>query len=341
MGHNSRTARTVAYIASKELAQVSALLPSNRKRSMIIHSLASSLGLLSNAPNTSGEIRVVKPTPASYQDLAVYHSRDYLDFVLDPKNSQGLEVAEAAEYGLEDDCPPFSGLPHYIRYIAGASLTAVRELREGRSRIAVCWDGGRHHAQKSKAAGFCYVADCVLAILSLRILVPDPDSPAKMKKPRVMYLDLDVHFSDGVCAAFQSSGNSTFLHLSVHHAAPGFFPVSPLSTLPTATSDPFLLSLPLHRGASNATFYRVWLNVVEKVREAFQPDYVVLQCGVDGLAGDPTGAWNWGLGGEGGMGWCVGKALEWNVPTLLLGGGGYDSANAARAYAYLTSIAAR
>jgi len=35
----------------------------------------------------------------------VYHSRDYLDFVLEPKNSNSVSVVEAevnAEFGLED-----------------------------------------------------------------------------------------------------------------------------------------------------------------------------------------------------------------------------------------------
>jgi histone deacetylase 8 len=55
----------------------------------------------------------------------------------------------------------------------------------------------RHHAQKSHASGFCYVADCVLAILALR-----RQSSLPPRKPRVMYLDLDLHFSDAVTQAF-------------------------------------------------------------------------------------------------------------------------------------------
>lgn len=35
------------------------------------------------------------------------------------------------------------------------------------------------------------------------------------------------------------------------------------------------------------------------------------------------------------------RVLQWNRRTLLLGGGGYDSPNAARAWAYLTSVAVR
>lgn len=59
----------------------------------------------------------------------------------------------------------------------------------------------RHHAQKSLAAGFCYVADCVLATLALRRIPPFLVSDSQQRS-RVMYLDLDLHFSDAVSQAF-------------------------------------------------------------------------------------------------------------------------------------------
>jgi len=143
-----------------------------------------------------------------------------------------------------------------------------------------------------------------------------------------MYLDLDVHFSDAVSQAFYSPSGSTesqTLTLSVHHSAPGFFPASSLGSLPDPSSplfDPFTLCLPLNRGTSDATFARIW-PCIERVKDAFQPDFLVLQCGADGLAGDPTAIWNWSLGpAEGSLGWCVNRVChEWNCKTLLLGGG--------------------
>lgn len=141
-----------------------------------------------------------------------------------------------------------------------------------------------------------------------------------------MYIDLDVHFSDGVTEAFATSTSKlpSVLTLSLHHSAPGFFPPSSFSPLtPADTQNPFALSLPLLRGASNATFARIWKSCVEPVREAFSPEFVVLQCGVDGLAGDPNAIWNWGLDVdlEGSMGWCVDQCLQWRHKTLLYGGG--------------------
>lgn len=149
-----------------------------------------------------------------------------------------------------------------------------------------------------------------------------------MPRPRIMYIDLDLHFSDGVSHAFASSASTSItpqvLTFSIHHAAPGFFPVSPLSALSDpadASFDPFTLSLPLERGMSNATFARIWPSV-ERVKNAFRPTYVIVQCGVDGLAGDPYATWNWSLGrGDGSLGWCIERVLSWNCKTLLLGGG--------------------
>jgi acetoin utilization deacetylase AcuC-like enzyme len=71
---------------------------------------------------------------------------------------------------------------------------------------------------------------------------------------------------------------------------------------------------------------------------AFKPDYVVLQLGADGLPGDPIGKWGaWSVDGPGGMAWYAKKVREWGVPMCVLGGGGYNNANAARAWTTVTS----
>ena len=110
-------------------------------------------------------LQIFKPGQASLKDLSVYHSRDYLDYVLDAENSasspDGLTEV-TAEYGLEDvnlmnihiisrnthaenvqDCPPFKGLPEYVQLVAGASRSATNVLRQEKADIALCWDGGR------------------------------------------------------------------------------------------------------------------------------------------------------------------------------------------------------
>lgn len=185
--------------------------------------------------------------------------------------------------------------------------------------------------------------------------LPAVSMQSKPRKPRIMYLDLDVHEGDGVHQAFLSPTHFSptpstqskrppripqILTLSIHHHSRTFFPPhKPFSGLPSpSTPHPFTLSIPLHAYPGPSTYATIWSSVV-RVKEAFDPDYVVLQLGVDGLPGDRVGQYGaWSVHGEGGVGWCVQQVKEWGVPLVVLGGGGYDSANAARAWAVATSV---
>jgi histone deacetylase 1/2 len=69
--------------------------------------------------------------------------------------------------------------------------------------------------------------------------------------------------------------------------------------------------------------------------EYFKPEAVVMQCGGDSLSGDRLGCFNLSTKGHGE---CVRFMKEFNVPMLVLGGGGYTIRNVARCWAYETSV---
>lgn len=243
------------------------------------------------------------------------------------------------------DCPTFPALAHYIHHVAAATATACRSLVRG-ARVAICWDGGRHHAQRDKASGFCYVADIVLGIMLLaKEGRPRVDRPQRNKRPRIMYIDLDLHHGDGVAKAFHSPTHFTtgrqrppkVLTLSVHHSSRTFFPGPTPAPSPNTTS-PFTLNVPLEPYPSPATYQRVFEDCISPVKQAFDPDYIVLQLGADGLPGDPIGQWGaWNSGGIGGMAWCAKQVQSWGLPMCVLGGGGYNHANTARAWTAVTA----
>ena len=70
--------------------------------------------------------------------------------------------------------------------------------------------------------------------------------------------------------------------------------------------------------------------------EMYQPSAVILQCGADSLSGDRLGCFNLTLKGHGK---CVEFMKKWNLPMLILGGGGYTIRNVARCWTYETSLA--
>lgn len=69
--------------------------------------------------------------------------------------------------------------------------------------------------------------------------------------------------------------------------------------------------------------------------EVYQPQAVVLQCGCDSLGGDRLGCFNLSIKGHGD---CVNFIKSYNLPLLVLGGGGYTIRNVARCWTYETGL---
>lgn len=273
------------------------------------------------------------------------------------------KIARTDPYNLSHDNPVFPTLASYISHIAAATSTACRLLATDETDWAVCWDGGRHHAKRKEAGGFCYVNDLVLGGLLLaregRIPLHSKEGEdvkrQRTRAPRIFYLDMDLHYSDGVSAAFHSPTVYPYpleeganppkppnvLTLSVHHSSPIFFPPpTPLSLLPSpGTESPFSLSIPLSAYPSRQTYAKVFNQCIQPIREAWDPDYVILQLGTDGLPGDRVGQYgNWSVEGEGGIKWVVERVKEWGKKVCVTGGGGYRHDNAARAWAEVMGV---
>lgn len=80
---------------------------------------------------------------------------------------------------------------------------------------------------------------------------------------------------------------------------------------------------------------QVFKPIISAVMEFYQPTAIVLQCGADSLAGDRLGCFSLSTKGHGE---CVNFVKDLNVPTLVVGGGGYTLRNVARCWTYETSL---
>ena len=98
----------------------------------------------------------------------------------------------------------------------------------------------------------------------------------------------------------------------------------------------YSVNVPLNAGMTDASYAQVFKPIMSKIMSVFQPGAVVLQCGADSLTGDRLGCFNLSLKGHAE---CVKFMKSFNVPLLLLGGGGYTIRNVARCWAYETSVA--
>ena len=270
------------------------------------------------------------PRAATSQELEEFHRPDYIQFLQTVQPSMNTYDPETGThiFNTGDDCPIFDGLYEYCSSYTGASLDAARKLTNHQSDIAINWSGGLHHAKKTEASGFCYINDIVLAILQLLLY-----------HPRVLYIDIDVHHGDGVEQAFYSTDR--VMTLSFHkYDRMEFFPGTGAltDTGPPNNSSPgahHSLNVPLHNGIDDEQYIRLFEDVVRPCVRIYQPTAIVLQCGADSLGGDRLGCFNVGIKAHGA---CVGFVKKFNLPLLVLGGGGYTPRNVAKAWAYETSL---
>lgn len=98
----------------------------------------------------------------------------------------------------------------------------------------------------------------------------------------------------------------------------------------------YSLNVPLDDGIDDDSYHSLFKPIMGKVMEVFRPGAVVLQCGADSLSGDRLGCFNLSIKGHAE---CVKYMRSFNVPLLLLGGGGYTIRNVARCWCYETGVA--
>lgn len=109
-------------------------------------------------------VNIFRPKMATRQDMAAFHSDDYISFLQDiTQDNMAEAMAHLERFNLGADCPVFDGIYEYCQSYAGGSISGAARLNQGCSDIVLNWSGGMHHAKKSESSGFCYVNDIVRA----------------------------------------------------------------------------------------------------------------------------------------------------------------------------------
>ena len=269
--------------------------------------------------------------PATRAEITDFHSENYVDYLQRVTEAgEPLQPEENGQYrhNMGDDCPFFDGLYQYCALYSGASLDAARKICNQQSDIAINWSGGLHHAKKGEASGFCYINDIVLAILQLLL-----------HYPRVLYIDIDVHHGDGVEQAFFSTDRVMTVSFHKYDKAiffPGTGGIDEVG--PTSNTNPgahHSLNVPLADGIDDDSYINLFKDIIGPCIAKYNPEAIVLQCGADSLGGDRLGCFNLNIKAHGE---CVKFVKSFNLPLLVLGGGGYTARNVARLWAHETSV---
>ena len=150
----------------------------------------------------------VQPEPATDEDVALVHHREYIRKLKEGKLSH-VEI-------MRLEIPYSPELVRAVWLAAGGSILAGRAALE--DGVAVNLGGGFHHAFPDHGEGFCVLHDVAIAIRRLQ-----KDGVVA----RAMTVDTDVHDGNGTAAIF-ASDDSVFT-LSIHQENNYPYPKPPSS----------------------------------------------------------------------------------------------------------------
>lgn len=261
-------------------------------------------------------IEYVLPRRASVDELALFHTPDYIDFI--SKKSQ-----EGSGYLDGGDTPAIAGIFNIASDVVGTTLAAVDAVMQGDASRAFVPIAGLHHAGREHAAGFCVFNDCGVAIEYLR---------QNYSLSRIMYVDIDAHHGDGVFYGFEDDPDTLFadVHEDGRYLYPGTGAASETGKGRAAGTK---LNIPMAPGAGDAEFTAAWRDVERYVDDA-RPEFIILQAGADSLAGDPIThlSYTEDAHGRAAASLCALADKHCQGRIVGTGGGGYNRRNLARAW---------
>ncbi len=262
------------------------------------------------------QVLLLDSRPAREADLLLFHDADYVSFVRDRCAREGgcLDLGDTpAEPHLFE-----AGLA-----VVGATLAAIDAVAERRLARAFVPIGGLHHAAVERAAGFCVFSDIGVAIETLR---------QRHGVRRVAYVDIDAHHGDGVFYAYESDPGIFIadIHQDGRTLYPGTGHAAETGKGEAAGTK---LNLPLPAGADSDVFRAAWERA-EAFIDAAEPEFILLQCGADSIAGDPLTALEFSPEDHGHAAARLVALAEKhaNGRLVALGGGGYNRANIGAAW---------
>jgi len=216
-----------------------------------------------------GSLDYGHPRPARIDELALFHTADYIDKV--------SRMSIAGKGWLDDgDTPAVAGIYDAASAVVGAVLCAVDEVMHDNYKRAFIPIAGLHHAARDHAAGFCVFNDCGIAVEYLR---------KQYGLNRIAYVDIDAHHGDGVFYGFEEDPDLIFadIHEDGRHLYPG---TGAAEETGKGKARGTKLNIPLMPGADDTDFHPAWKRVEEYI-EAAKPEFIIMQCGADSLEGDP------------------------------------------------------
>ena len=244
----------------------------------------------------------IQPRRATAREIALVHDYYYPQEIMD--------LCSAGGTWLDPDtrCSIFSY--EAATYAAGAGLSAVDAIQEGKvNRVFANVRPPGHHAEYSKAMGFCIFNNIAIAARY-----------AQQKGfEKIFIVDFDAHHGNGTQKAFYE--DDTVFYFSTHQYP--FYPgTGSKDEVGRGKGKGYTFNVPLPAGTGDETYHQIYSEILPELVHKFNPDIIMVSAGYDLHKDDPLAQLEVSTQGVGDIVENILKTK--NVPSLFMLEGGYN-----------------
>ena len=211
----------------------------------------------------------IQPGPATREQIEFAHEKSYVDSVL------SLKVKEPVILDWGDTVATEHSIEAALR-AAGAGVEACEMVLEGRFKRAFCAvRPPGHHAERSKAMGFCIFNNIAIAAYYLL---------ETKGFERVAIVDWDVHHGNGTERIF--SEDKRVLYISLHQY-PHYPGTGSAGFTGIGSGVGYTLNIPMKFGSDSNDYIESFEKKVIPALEDYRPQFLLISAGFDAHEDDP------------------------------------------------------
>ncbi|MFC2045414.1 histone deacetylase [Chloroflexota bacterium] len=208
------------------------------------------------------QLTLINPRPASIDEIASVHSRDYITRISD--------VAQKGGGWLDPDTLMSSGSYEAAIYAAGGAIKATESVlnKEVDNAFALVRPPG-HHATPQRAMGFCLFNNIAIAA---RYAIN------QYNLDRIAIIDFDVHHGNGTQEAFYD--DARVLYISTHEYP--FYPgTGGREETGNGKAEGTTINVPLPSGCGDVEYLQVFDQIIAPAVRRFNPRFILVSAGYD------------------------------------------------------------
>lgn len=205
---------------------------------------------------------------ADLETISLVHPKDYIKKMFTNIPEKGLQGIEKEPYADTVLCPDSKNA---ILRACGAGIAAVDDLMINNERIFCAVRPPGHHAETTRANGFCFINNVAVAAKYLQ---------KKYNINRIAIIDFDVHHGNGTQEIFYNDN-------SVVYASSHEFPLFPGTGSIQETGVGNVFNAPIKSGTNGLEFIKIFESKILKPVNKFKPDVILISAGFDAHIRDP------------------------------------------------------